>query len=368
MIRKKFNYSLINEYINRDNAKLIGNYDNLNRQSRIEFVCNCNNNTSKTFRMIVEGHGAFCNNCDKKYSTDNSNKTTKKTEVLKWINRTIYNKILLDKLVIINNAVLIDNYENNLSVTSIINFNCKCGTKYSKTFRQAYNISGLYCENCTYINQQHKSNRKLYDIILLNNLMISNNLELISYNKLTLNGIINFKCKCNKISSKKFYNLCNYPFCITCTEELKLKNMQTTCLINNGVKNPTQNIDILHKSFNNGKRFKEYKMPSGKIIKIQGYENIALDELINIYLENDINTGKYTPRIKYLKCNDINEHYYFPDIFIKSINKIIEVKSTWIYNKDLEINTLKANACKNNGYKFEFWIYDKKLIKTIKTI
>lgn len=368
MTRKKFNYSILNEYIIRDNAKLIGNYDNLNRLSRIIFICNCNNGTSKTFRMIVEGHGAFCNKCDKKYSKDNTNTTTENTKVLKWVNRKIYNKTLLDELAINNNAVLIDNYENKLSVTSIINFNCKCGTNYSKTFRQAYTVSGLYCNNCTYINQQSKSNRKLYDIILLNNTINSNNLELISYNKLTKNGIINFKCICNKISSKKFYNLCNFPYCKECTEKVKLKNMQNTCLINNGVKNPTQNIDILHKSLNNGKKFKEYTMPSGKIIKIQGYENIALNELVNIYLENDINTGKYTPKIEYFKENDDNIHLYFPDIFIKSINKIIEVKSTWTYNKDLEVNTLKAEACKNNGYNFEFWIYDNKLNKITKSI
>jgi hypothetical protein len=63
---------------------------------------------------------------------------------------------------------------------------------------------------------------------------------------------------------------------------------------------------------------------------------------------------------------DVPEHISLTSV--ASINKIIEVKSTWTYNKDLEINTLKANACKNKGYKFEFWIYDNKLIKTIKTI
>jgi hypothetical protein len=144
--------------------------------------------------------------------------------------------------------------------------------------------------------------------------------------------------------------------------------MQKTCEIRYGVRNPTQNFDILHKAFTNSKKFKDYILPSGKVIKIQGYENIALDELLQKYLESDIHTGKYTPRIKYYKQETQSEHMYFPDIFIKSINKIIEVKSTWTYKKELDVNTLKGNACKNNGYNFEFWIYDNKLNKIIKTI
>jgi hypothetical protein len=367
MTKKTFNNSLLTEYIERDNAKLIDTYNNLHRLSRINFICNCNNTTSKTFRMIVEGHGAFCIKCDKEYSKNNALQTTTNTNVFKWDNRILYTKELLDKLIIDNNATLIS-YPDNIKSDSIINYTCNCGTIYSKTFRQAYNISGLYCNTCTYKNQQYKSNRKLYDLALLTNIIESNNLELISYEKLTKNSIITFKCKCETISSKKFFNLSNFPYCDKCTEELKLKNMQKTCEIRYGVRNPTQNFDILHKAFTNSKKFKDYILPSGKVIKIQGYENIALDELLQKYLESDIHTGKYTPRIKYYKQETQSEHMYFPDIFIKSINKIIEVKSTWTYKKELDVNTLKGNACKNNGYNFEFWIYDNKLNKIIKTI
>ena len=47
-------------------------------------------------------------------------------------------------------------------------------------------------------------------------------------------------------------------------------------------------------------------------------------------------------------------------IYIKSINKIIEVKSIWIYNLHKEKNILKSQACINKGYDFEFWIFDEK--------
>ena len=116
-------------------------------------------------------------------------------------------------------------------------------------------------------------------------------------------------------------------------------------------------------------------MPSGKIINYQGYENFALDELLQLFNENDIENERYTvPIIKYIKNN--KEHNYFPDIFIKSKNLIIEVKSEWTYKDKLKFtlvlyklqliqNILKALAVRKSGYNFEFWIYNNKKIKII---
>jgi len=55
---------------------------------------------------------------------------------------------------------------------------------------------------------------------------------------------------------------------------------------------------------------------------------------------------------------------------IKTIQNtnVLKWSNRQIYNKEIEINTLKANACKNNGFNFEFWIYDNKFNKIIKTI
>ena len=64
------------------------------------------------------------------------------------------------------------------------------------------------------------------------------------------------------------------------------------------------------------------------------------------------------------------KHYYFPDFYIKSINKIIEVKSEWTYTQDKERIRLKSQACIDKGYGFEFFIYDKygKKIDNISTL
>ena len=106
--------------------------------------------------------------------------------------------------------------------------------------------------------------------------------------------------------------------------------------------------------------FKDYILPSGKIIQIQGYENLAIDLLLILgYIEEEIITNrKDVPKIKY-QFED-KERKYFPDIYLPNENKIIEVKSEWTYQLWEEKNKTKEKACINQGYLFEFWIFDNK--------
>lgn len=143
------------------------------------------------------------------------------------------------------------------------------------------------------------------------------------------------------------------------------EKVKLTCTERYGVEHPSQNKEIQEKTQKNAKKFKEYKMPSGEIRKVQGYEPFALDELVKIYEESDIITDrKDIPRISY-KIED-KQKYYFPDIYIKSQNKIIEIKSTWTYACKEDNNDEKAKATKLKGYNYEVWIYDGKGIKTVK--
>jgi Uma2 family endonuclease len=99
-------------------------------------------------------------------------------------------------------------------------------------------------------------------------------------------------------------------------------------------------------------------MPSGKIINYQGYENLALDELIKIYKEDDIENERHkVPTIIYFKNS--KEYNYYPDIYIKSKNLIIEVKSDWTYKKQLIENILKALYVRKSGFNYEIWIYKR---------
>jgi hypothetical protein len=117
--------------------------------------------------------------------------------------------------------------------------------------------------------------------------------------------------------------------------------------------------EFLEKS-NDNYTLKDYVFPSGKIVKVQGYEPQALDVLLKIYSEEDLILGAANIRekigvIMYIDNNG-NQHRYFPDIYISSINKIIEVKSEWTYKIQKDVNELKKNACIEAGLDFAFMI------------
>jgi hypothetical protein len=146
------------------------------------------------------------------------------------------------------------------------------------------------------------------------------------------------------------------------TQSIVIRNKaKKTCLDRYGVEHVSQNQEIYEKQNKNSYYLKDYVLPSGKIIKIQGYENYALDELIkdNIY-ETDIITGaKNVPEIWYLDTVE-KKRRHFVDIFIPSQNKCIEVKSTWTFKKQKDIVLLKQTKAKEMGYLYEIWVYDNK--------
>lgn len=123
---------------------------------------------------------------------------------------------------------------------------------------------------------------------------------------------------------------------------------------------------IQNKIFKNSFKIKQYKFSSGRIAYIMGYEDIMLDILINVGVdENDILTNLDCPKIKW-KDENGKEHYHIPDIFLKSQNKIIEVKSEWTaQEKYMKYVLLKQTYAKQLGYLYEIKIIDKKT-KSIK--
>jgi hypothetical protein len=139
-------------------------------------------------------------------------------------------------------------------------------------------------------------------------------------------------------------------------DERKAKSIATSRK-NWNTDHPMQNLDVLAK--NQKHRFKEYKYPSGNIIKVQGYEPWALDILLKTYNEKDIITDrKLIPEIWYFM--DSSYHIYIPDIYIPKHNLIIEVKSTWTYNLHKYLVHEKSKAVKYLGYIFELYIFDDK--------
>lgn len=97
---------------------------------------------------------------------------------------------------------------------------------------------------------------------------------------------------------------------------------------------------------------------------INGYENIAINKLLEKFSEDEIITLNI-PKIKYTDNN--KQRIYFPDIYIPKENLIIEIKSTYTYKKHFQNILLKKQATINQGYNFQIWICsDKHILEIIK--
>lgn len=151
------------------------------------------------------------------------------------------------------------------------------------------------------------------------------------------------------------------------------KQREITNLERYGNKCTLLNPDVLLKTYNTmllkynvqyyaqtgiftGYKWYEYTLPSGKIIKHQGYENRYIPVLIRKYGEESVCFDKGSiPKIKYNQNG--KDHYYFPDFYIPSQNLIVEIKSKYTYNCAKELNDLKFQATIASGFKLKVKIY-----------
>jgi len=116
-------------------------------------------------------------------------------------------------------------------------------------------------------------------------------------------------------------------------------------------------IPKLYKKFSEKNSNKKYTLPSGREIHVQGYEPWALDILLLDIDENNINVHLDVPSIKYEMEGKIKIHY--PDIFISSKNLLIDVKSGYTFKSAYEKNMMKAKSTVQQGFIYQFWIFDK---------
>lgn len=171
---------------------------------------------------------------------------------------------------------------------------------------------------------------------------------------------------CNNDIINKAKDTFKHNYLNDINNKLKLINKrEETMLKKYGVKYwilNSENFDNINKKTT----YKEYYFNNKKIF-LQGYEDYVLFEiLLKKYDINDIfifnkdiedNIGKITYEVNNKK------HKYYPDFFIKSENKIYEVKSDYTYNVDLIVNNLKRDVCLENGINFEFIIISKQTYK-----
>ena len=135
---------------------------------------------------------------------------------------------------------------------------------------------------------------------------------------------------------------------------------KATWLEKYGVDNPTKNVDIFHKAFISRSKSeystKSMTLPSGKIIRYQGFENQVIIDLLKAGInEDDIVTGPgNVPHIQYEFEGKMCR--YYPDIYLPKLNQLIEVKSLYTWAKYKKKNLAKYKAAKEAGFVYNIVI------------
>ena len=153
--------------------------------------------------------------------------------------------------------------------------------------------------------------------------------------------------------------------------DIILENRRITCNLKYGVDNYTQTDECREKtietcrikygypSHNQCPIIHDKQQKSG--LKTKKYDNTEL--MYQGTYEFDF-LEKYYDNIRIEKINPIkyflneNEHYYHPDFYLPDYNLIIEIKSSYTYDYDLNKNLAKKEYSIKYGYEFLF-IIDK---------
>ena len=354
MTELKYSYESLQKFCNENGIELCRDYSQevVRRETKIEGKCRnegCNELFNKVFRELKQNMTPYCYKC----TYDKAIEKRKAT----FIN--LYG---------VEHALQYDKFKNKAYQSNIDRY----GVKYvsqNKEIKEKTQNTCLKKWGVIHTSQSDIIKNKKIKTCLKNsgfNYPMQNQItqEKSKQTLLEHYGVENplqsldIKCKIQERNLKKWG--VEYVF----QNEIVRQKSIETCLKKYGVKNPMQNPLICEKACNNYKT-KYYTFPSGKIIKYQGYENLALDELLKTISENDIlNSKSDVPSIWY-KTDDGKEHRHYVDIFIPTQNLCIEVKSTWTINYTSSNIFLKQKAAKELGYKYEIWIYNQKEEKII---
>jgi hypothetical protein len=241
-----------------------------------------------------------------------------------------------------------------------------------------------------------ESNPKVTDEMIIAKLN-TGNCEFVSRERRTVNGrkriFVKFICACDKETTRTIRELqwdclMRNVHCSDCGHVQRSKSIKkvyaengveirerikNTMLEKYGVEHQMHCAEIMERAQKNSFLNKKYTFPSEREIMCQGYEPLALDLLLKQGVdENDILTdneiGKSVAFPKFMYQFGGSTRRYYPDIYVASEDKFIEVKSDYTLSAEREQSFLKAEAVKKYGYDIEIWVFNgrKALIDVIK--
>jgi hypothetical protein len=338
-------YNYVKEFFSKNECELLTTFEFFTNKidSNLKFKCKCGiiveNISFKKYSRAVH------KTCDKCKLNNNPRRNEEFNSMSEYFKK--YDCELLTKK---------QDYINNL--TKNIKYKCKCNNIVENESYILYYLSvHKCCNNC----REKVRNHRYLPFNEIKEYFIKENVELLTKkddNYTGTNTKLTYKCKCGGIVENINYHsfmLSKYKQCDTCVKKL----IKTTCLEKYGYEIPMHHPDVLENAIKNSYHIKPFSFPSGNIVQMQGYEDLALKILIETgYQENNIITSRtLMPSFTYI--HDKKEKKYLPDIFIQSENKIIEVKSDRTFDIMKIQNLIKALSARKAGYDFDFWIFNK---------
>jgi hypothetical protein len=369
--KRRFVYSYLETICNEAGVTLLEDYSDkyLTRDTKITGKCiRCDNSFIKTFDKLDKNRVFACKKCTINIKFEKVKNTMLENYGVEYAaqSEVCMNKMkdkMLEKYGV-EYATQSEKVKDKIKATNLERYGCDYGLQNKDIIkkREAYNLEKYGVKNCTQredVKEKTKAtNLEKYGVKYnfqrqdIKEKIKTTNLEKYGTEYGFQNEIIKEKIKATNLEKYGVeYNLQRDDV----KEKIKATNIEKY-----GVKYVTQNPIIAEKMTKMSYYKKEYLLPSGKVIKIQGYEHYAIDELLNNNIdENNIITGcSNVPEIWYFDKNN-KKRRHFVDIFIPSLNKCIEVKSTWTMKTQKDIVFLKQEAGKKLGYDYEIWVYGK---------
>jgi hypothetical protein len=137
----------------------------------------------------------------------------------------------------------------------------------------------------------------------------------------------------------------------------------TTSLRRYGVRHPMQNFRVFQRVMSARFKIKSFEAESGTIFKYQGYEDVVIKFLLNemgICEDRIITSRASIPKIFYNHPETKRISRYYPDIWIKGTNLMIEVKSRFTLQFKPEVIREKIEECQRRGFICIVVVCDKK--------
>jgi hypothetical protein len=235
-----------------------------------------------------------------------------------------------------------------------------CIGKFEKTFRDMVEKTGPYCTICTKKNGNEKRKETCLEDYCVENVANSKEIKekkektcLEKYRNKHAIASTDVRSKIEESFLRYGPNVTN-PSQIPGIQSIKQDNSYKK----HGVRHPMLVPQISEKTQKSAYTRKEFTMPDGEIRIVQGYEPYALEDLLNekFQPEDIVTGGSNVPPVPYVDSEG-KTRMHTPDIFIKSLNKLIDVKSKHTLEKKKDFVFMKQEAAKKMGYLYEIWVY-----------